>query len=302
MTTRKDTSQSIRVWDRRHAREIEEQVYGEAGVRFVYGNPLGRLLGDLLLARRWFSRVYGWMQSTSLSGRKVAPFIARYQIPMEEYEPGPFRTFNDFFVRRFRQGARPWVTDADVMPAFAEARYLAWTAIEDGQTFPVKGRDLSATALLGSDALAREFTGGPLLLARLCPVDYHRFHFPDDGQVVDSHRVHGAFHSVNPLALAARSDVLATNERHVTLLDTSQFGKLAYVEVGAMCVGRIVQSHTSPTFRRGDEKGYFLFGGSTVVVLGQPGAWVPDAELLDQTGRRRETLVRLGERVATRAR
>lgn len=299
MSDRTDSHPPIRVWDRSLGREVEEQVYGEGAVRFMYGTRLGRGLGELLLARRWFSRLYGWLQSTRWSGRKVAPFIERYAIPMDQYQPGPFRTFNEFFVRQFAAGARPWAEAPGVMPAFAEARYFAWDAIRDDQTFPVKGTDLSATALLGNPALAREFTGGPLLLARLCPVDYHRYHYPDDGRVRESYRAHGAFHSVNPVALAAKSDVLATNERHVTILDTAQFGTLAYIEVGAMCVGRIVQSHAGPAFKRGDEKGYFLFGGSTVIVLGQPGRWVPDADLLRETAQKRETLVRLGQPVAT---
>lgn len=298
-TSSKQQHPPILVWDRRLGREIEEQVYGEGGVRFMYVNPFGRGLGELLLSRRWFSQLYGWSQSTGWSGRKVTPFIERYGIPMDEYEPGPFRTFNEFFIRRFREGARPFVEATNVMPAFAEARYLAWTSIEDDQTFPVKGAHLSAAALLANDELARDFARGPLLLARLCPVDYHRFHYPDDGRVLESYRAHGAYHSVNPVALKAKSDVLATNERHVTILDTENFGKLAYVEVGAMCVGKIVQSHEGVTFRRGQEKGYFLFGGSTVVVLGQPGRWKPDAEILEQTARQRETLVRLGEAIAT---
>lgn len=111
----------IRVWDRALGREIEEQVYGEGGVRFMYENTVGRSLGKALFARRWFSQLYGWLQSTRWSGRKVAPFIERYVIPMAEYEPGPFPTFNDFFVRRFAEGARPWATEADQMPAFGTA-------------------------------------------------------------------------------------------------------------------------------------------------------------------------------------
>lgn len=295
------TASPILVWDRAQNREIEEQVYGEGGVKFMYVNPFGRGLGEVLLSRRWFSQAYGWLQSTKWSGRKVADFIEKYRIPMDEYEPGPFPTFNAFFVRKFREGARPWAREANVMAAFAEARYLAWTSIEDDQTFPVKGHHLSAAALLENDELARDFTGGPLLLARLCPVDYHRFHYPDDGRVLESYRAHGAYHSVNPVALKAKSDVLATNERHVTILETKNFGKLAYVEVGAMCVGKIVLTHTEGEFRRGEEKGYFLFGGSTVVVLGQRGVWKPDKTLLEQTARQRETLVRLGEPVATRS-
>ncbi len=147
----------IRVWDRELGREVEEQVYGEGGVRFMYGTSVGRGLGELLLSRRWFSKLYGWLQSTRWSGRKVTPFIARYGIPMDQYEPGPFQTFNDFFVRGFRSGARNWTAEPTEMPAFAEARYFAWSAITDDQTFPVKGRDLSAAALLAED---RRFDAG----------------------------------------------------------------------------------------------------------------------------------------------
>jgi phosphatidylserine decarboxylase len=149
--------------------------------------------------------------------------------------------------------------------------------------------------LLGRTDIARSFQGGSLLIARLCPLDYHRFHYPDDGRTWDSYRVHGALHSVNPLALKFRSDIFFTNERQISLLDTRNFGRIAYIEVGALCVGKIVQSHFQPEFKRGDEKGYFLFGASTVIVMGQAGAWKPAQDLLEQTAKKRETLVRLGE-------
>ena len=109
------------------------------------------------------------------------------------------------------------------------------------------------------------------MIARLCPVDYHRYHYPDAGRTLAHYPVHGKFHSVNPAALRYSDAIFATNERYVSILDTENFGKLAYIEVGAMMVGKIVQTHpTDQPFRRGDEKGYFLFGASTVIVLGQP--------------------------------
>ena len=110
----------------------------------------------------------------------------------------------------------------------------------------------------------------------------------------------GRFHSVNPLALEFRGDIFATNERQVSLLETKNFGKLAYVEVGAVCVGLIVQTHpTEGSFKRGEEKGYFLFGASTVIVLGEKGKWKPSSDILEQTALGRETLVRLGSEVAS---
>jgi phosphatidylserine decarboxylase len=167
------------------------------------------------------------------------------------------------------------------------------------QKVPVKGTALSAGALLENEKWSKVFEGGPLLLARLCPTDYHRFHFPDKGQIIETYSIHGKLHSVNPLALKYKQEIFITNERQVSILDTENFGKLAYIEVGALCVGRIVQTYgTRKHFYRGEEKGYFLFGGSTVIVLGEPGSWIPDHDLLRQTEQGRETLIRLGEQVA----
>jgi phosphatidylserine decarboxylase len=134
-------------------------------------------------------------------------------------------------------------------------------------------------------------------VARLCPVDYHRFHFPDDGRILDHYRIPGFYHSVNPLALKKKSDIFITNERHVTSLDTVNFGKLAYIEVGALCVGKIVQSFTDKVFKRGEEKGYFLFGASTVVLVGQKGLWSPSQDVLENTEKGLETYIKLGDQV-----
>jgi phosphatidylserine decarboxylase len=295
---------AIRYWDRAAGREETEQVYGEGAVRWLYESRVGRVLADGPLTAPWFSSLYGALQSSALSRRKIRPFIEAFRIPMQEYVDPGFGSFNDFFIRRFRPGARPFAPDPAVLAAPAEARYLAWERVSANDAFPVKGVHLSAEALLGGGDRARPFAGGPLLLARLCPTDYHRFHFPDGGRVLEHYRLGGRLHSVNPVALRYRGEILSTNERQVTLLETDGFGRLAYVEVGALCVGRIVQSAPlvpGTRFARGDEKGYFLFGGSTVVVLGEPGKWKPDADLLEQTARRMETLVRLGSPVARRA-
>ncbi len=138
-----------------------------------------------------------------------------------------------------------------------------------------------------------------MLIARLCPVDYHRFHYPDAGRVEKLYRIPGRFHSVNPVALQFKQDTFATNERVVSVLNTNYFGKLAYIEVGAICVGKIVQTHNiAEGFKRGQEKGYFLFGASTVVLMGEPGAWTPAADILENTQKKLETLVKLGDEVA----
>jgi phosphatidylserine decarboxylase len=295
----------ITYWNRRAGQLEQEMVYGEGALRWMYETTPGRTLGEGLLSRGWVSALYGALQDTGWSARKVAPFVSKFGIPMEEYEAKRFTSFNDFFIRRFRPGARPFTPHPRELAAFAEARYFAMERLDPAQRFPVKGIALSAAELLGDATLAAPFERGPAFIARLCPVDYHRFHFPDGGRITQSAHRAGPLHSVNPLALQFKPDILVTNERQVSILETDNFGRLAYVEVGATMVGKIVQSHASHAsttrFERGAEKGYFLFGGSTVVVLGEAGAWRPDDDLLEQSLQGRETLVRLGERIAARA-
>lgn len=292
-------SDSIRIWNRAQGKEETEIVYGDGAIKMLYGTSPGFALADSILSKRWISQVYGSVQSSPLSRAKIAPFIERYRIPMEEYEPGPFNTFNEFFIRKFKPGRRPFATEPDRMPAFAEARYVAYDNVTSNQVFPVKGIHLTPEGLLGSADRARDFQDGSLMIARLCPVDYHRYHYPDDGETRESFTVHGKYHSVNPLALKRSGEIFETNERRVSILETNNFGKLAYIEVGALCVGKIVQTHPEPgPFKRGQEKGYFLFGGSTVILLGQKGAWRPDEDLVARTSNKQETLVRLGEAIA----
>lgn len=292
----------IRVWDRAKAQWMEEKVYGGAFVERCYSTGAGRFLTDRLLASASLSRFYGALQSARFSSGKVPRFIRDFSIPMEEYEEKAFTSFNDFFIRKFRGAARPFAVDAR-LPAFAEGRYLAFEKVEDSLRFPLKGARVTATELLGNTEDSKAFEGGPLLIARLCPVDYHRFHFPDDGIVEKTYRVPGRFHSVNPVALKGIEGVFRINERQVTILSTQNFGRVAYIEVGALMVGRIVQSHPaaiagSGPFKRGEEKGYFLFGASTVILLGTPGSFVPDPDLVLRTKEETESFVRLGEGIS----
>ncbi len=300
----------IRVYDRKHRVVFEEKVFGESGMRLLYENPIGSLLESTLLCRPEFSRLYGWYQSSRLSARGIEDFISRFEIPMDEYEAGPFASFNDFFIRKLRPGSRPFEAEANRLSAPAEGRYLVFPSVTETTALPVKGATLNGPALLGIDSRRPApglagidlnlFRGGPGFIARLCPVDYHRFHFPDSGKVLARTRIHGPLHSVNPIALGVRGDLLFRNEREVTILETKNFGKLAYVEVGAICVGKMVQTFSeSRDFKRGEEKGYFLFGGSTVIVLGEPGRFRFDADLVEKSREGMECLVRLGEGIAT---
>ena len=296
-------SQSIVYVNRVTGKQEVEKVYGDALIRFAYQNAVGAWLTEHLLSKKWLSDLYGRLQDGPRSTAKIAGFVEQFGIQMDDFVDPGFKSFNEFFIRKFKEGKRPFESDPKRMAAPAEARYLAWESIQPDQLFPVKGKFLSANALLGGHPLASEFENGPLMIARLCPVDYHRFHFPDSGRLLEDFRLVGKYHSVNPIALQAQGDIFCTNERHVSILETENFGRLAYIEVGALCVGKIVQSYRGVAgdalaFERGDEKGYFLFGGSTVILLGQAGRWTPDTDLLEATSRGVETWLPLGQGIA----
>jgi len=276
-------------------------------VKFAYANPIGRLLGPVI-ASKMLSQLYGKSQDSLKSAKKVAPFLKNFNIQIDQYQKGSFkenpietsyRSFNEFFIREFQEGERTFTLKDGEMGAFAEARYFGHESMSDELNIPVKGSMLRAVDLIGDPELAKEFIGGPLMIARLCPVDYHRYHYPDHGKTLKAFTVPGDLHSVNPLALKYREDIFIKNERRVSILETEHFGKLAYIEVGATCVGKIVQSFDeSKPFKKGDEKGYFLFGGSTVVLCGEKGKWAPSDDILKNTEAGIETYIQLGDAVA----
>jgi len=300
----------IKYFNRMTGQNEIEKVYGDWFIKFLYTSFAGQKVGSLF-TNKYFSKTYGAFQDLPSSHKKVRPFIDKFNIPIEDYEPGTrpsldpkdsYRTFNEFFIRRFKMGKRNFVAEPNRMPAFAEARYVGFEAINEKDVYPVKGNFLKAKDLVGNDQVAKIFEGGPLLIARLCPVDYHRYHYPDNGKVLDNFRVPGAYDSVNPFALKYKNQIFIKNERHVSILQTENFGRLAYIEVGAICVGKIVQSHRwNKPFSRGEEKGYFLFGGSTVVLLGEKGAWKPSQDIINNTASGIETYLHLGSEVGVKA-
>lgn len=285
-----------------------ELVYGDDAIRFIYDNPFGKLLAPVV-ASKTISRLYGSYQDWPSSRHKVPSFVDQFNINLDLYKAGSidsehkqnsYKNFNEFFIREFENGKRSFISDANKMPAFCEARYFGHDEINDDVSIPVKGQLLKAKDLLANSKWSSSFANGPLLIARLCPVDYHRYHYPLAGTTLDSFPIKGQYHSVNPLALKAKPEIFIKNERRASILDTKTFGKLAFIEVGAAMVGKIVQSHDeSIPHKAGAEKGYFLFGGSTVILLGEKGRWSPSQDILTNTNNGIETYLELGEEVAT---
>ena len=301
-----EISSVIRYYHRTHQRVETEQVYGEAWLNWAYRTLPGRLLTRHLFSKQWVSRIFGVFEDSPLSRSKIDDFILKYRIDMEEFETTVYSNFNQFFIRKFKDGKRPFVSDTGTFCAGAEARYLVFESLKSKQTFPVKGIEIDLGILLQDAEIAKEFECGTLILARLCPVDYHRFHFPFEGNLIRHTRVSGEYHSVNPAAFEAEPKVFLKNERQVAILESPVFGKVAMIEVGALGVGKIVQSAYSPLdampvkFARGAEKGYFLFGGSTVIWLVQNGKLKLSRDLVENSARNLETWVPLGQALGER--
>ncbi len=296
----------IKYFNRESGEQEIERVYGENAVKWFYQSFLGKALAPVATSS-WFSKFYGSFQDKPNSTKKIDPFIEKFNIQMDEFLPhenrdesAPYQSFNEFFIRRFKEGKRSFVSDKNSLAAPCEARYFGYESITEETTIPVKGNFLKPESMIDHEKWGDTFKGGPLMIARLCPVDYHRFHYPDSGTTLDSYRRGNILHSVNPIALVEKPDIFLINERAVSILETENFGKIAYLEVGAICVGKIVQSHHDKEFNRGDEKGYFLFGGSTVVIIGEKGKWKPSQDILDYTAKGIETYIKLGTEIGTK--
>jgi phosphatidylserine decarboxylase len=287
---------SLPVFDRRSNKLFEEFMDDSTS---TYESRPHRSIVQWITSSPTVDSVIAAYQNTKFSARKIEPFIRKHKIDMSEFEPGPFASYAAFFERRFLPGKRAFPDRADEMGGFAEARYFGWETLKPDQRFPVKGSSLEAKTLLGSAARAEAFEGGPVILARLSPMDYHHLHYVDEGMTLETDRIGSKLWTVNKNALQNQPDILFRNERSIQILQTEHFGKLGMVEIGALTVGRIVQQHDiSKPFKRGDEKASFRFGGSAVALFGEPGKWLPSDDLLKHTEAGVETLVQLGELIA----
>jgi phosphatidylserine decarboxylase len=286
----------VRFANRRTGRIETEKIYGEKALRWTYETGLGRVALRLLVSRRFFSRWYGRRMSRPASRDLVEPFIRDYGLdPGEFAEPVEnFATFNDFFYRKLKPSARP-VDGSETSVVFpADGRHFVIPIIGEETRVFAKGQRLDLTGLLGDAASA--FAGGSLLVSRLCPVDYHRFHFPCAGTPGPVREFDGPLFSVSPVALRRNLSWLWENHRHLTMLETTVAGTVAILEIGATCVGSILQTYRPGVpVAKGDEKGYFAFGGSCVITVFQPGRVRFDGDLIAASGEGLETLALMGE-------
>lgn len=293
----------IQILDRASRKPETEKVYGKVYLEMLYGTGLfSRLISFVFLPI--FSRIsllsqfYGFLQKRPRSRRKVKRFIKKFQVDAGEFlEPADsFNSFNDFFIRKLKPSARPLAKGSAVAILPADARYLVYQEIDKADGFFVKERRFSLEHLLQSQTLAKKYDRGSMLIARLCPTDYHRFHFPCDCIPDLPRQIPGHLYSVNPIALKRYVNILAENKRVITVLHTRQFGTILYIEVGATYVGSIHETfQAGKGYAKGDEKGYFSFGGSSLVLLFEPNHIQFDQDLIDASESRMEVKGLMGQ-------
>lgn len=289
----------------RHTGRIEtEKVYGEGFLRWTYGNPLGRLALRAFVKRAAFSRWYGWRMNRPASRAKIAPFISRYGLDPDEFAEPPedFKTFNEFFFRKLKPEARPVDPGKEVAVFPADARHLGFADISKMDGIFVKGAVFDLAELLGDGSLAARYRTGSMVLSRLCPVDYHRFHFPVAGVADAPRMIDGWLYSVNPIALRRNIRIFTENRRALCRIRTPDFGEVLMLEIGATCVGGFEYTfRPGEPFAKGAEKGFFKFGGSSTITLFEPGAIRLDEDLLSHSRQRRELYAKVGEPMGRRA-
>ncbi len=286
----------------RYTGEIEaEEIYGEAWLRWAYETAPGRIGVEAVAKRAWFSRWYGWRMNSPKSRQSIADFIEKFALDSAEFAPAQsFSSFNDFFRRELKPEARPIDPNPDSAVFPADGRHLAVADLSQSEGFYVKGQKLSLAQLLGDSALAQAYQSGCAVFSRLCPVDYHRFHFCAAGTPAEPVLLDGVLYSVSPLALRRNIGYLGQNKRVLTALQTPRIGRVLVLEIGATNVGSIRQNFApGREIAKGAEKGWFEFGGSMVVTVFEPGRIRLAEDLAEQGAVNREIYAKMGDVMGT---
>ncbi len=284
----------IRICDR-NGQPIADSCAGQGKLlQWMYGSASGRMVLKVM-TKPLVSYLSGCVLNHPLSTLAIPFCICSMRIPMEEYVQQKYRSFNAFFTRQIKPEKRPIVSNEDVLISPCDAKLTVLPVTEDAR-FWIKGRDYSLSELLRCGKLAQRFRGGHCLIFRLTPDDFHHYCYPDDCRIGGHRRIEGELHTVNPIS-AEYVNVYHENTREITMLHTAHFGDILQIEVGAMMVGKIVNLPHGKDGKRGMEKGYFEFGGSTVMLILEPGQVQIDEQLIRNSEQGMETKVRYGERI-----
>ncbi len=307
----------ILVFDRAGRRVVEESISPviSMALRNMYQSKVGQALmqhGGLSKRLLGLSVKEGSYRDSAESAKEIEPFVESFrgqidvkdaELPLNEY-----KTFNEFFYRKLKPGSRPVASpeDPDVVVSAADCRLQVFSSVDEATRFWIKGRNFSIAGLLAdsdpSRPIASSYSGGTMAIFRLAPQDYHRYHCPVDGKIISITDVPGDLLTVNPIAVnSITCDVFTVNKRSIMMIESPSLGKVAFIAIGATLVGGITwTTEIGAEVKKGDELGYFSFGGSTCIILFENNLVQWDADLTANAQRSLETLVKVGERVGVR--
>jgi len=262
------------------------------GLYMVEGNRIKNILSSL-------THKQGKKYEDPESVKEIQHFIDFYKLDEEEMldKVSSFKNFNEFFYRKLKPIARPIAAKDDPRVAVspADCRLHVFESVATSIELWIKGRNFSLRSFLQNEQLADKFEGGSLVIARLAPQDYHRFHFPIGGVVSKPTHIDGTYYTVNPVAVNQHVDVYSENKRAVATIESKEFGTVCFIAIGATMVGSIhLTASPESVVAKGDEYGYFAFGGSTCVLLFEKGRIAFDEDLLVNSLKPLETLVKMG--------
>ncbi len=291
---------SIYYFDRKTKSLRKEIVPAEKWLKWLYHDPIGNIALEAVIKRKALSKVYGKYMDTPISAAKIKSFIELFEIDMSESVTQKFSTFNDFFTRKLKAEKRPIDKNEDSIVSPADGKLFAFDNISSNQHFYIKGYDFSLSDFLGNSRLADYYNSGSMIIIRLVPSDYHRFHFPVDGMPEKTHLIRGKYYSVSPISVRKKIKTFYRNKREYTIIKNNTLGDVVMAEVGATLVGSIIQTYSPFSFvHKGDEKGYFKFGGSSVILLFEKNSIVIDEDLLYYSKHSYETAILMGEKIAS---
>ena len=281
----------------RNGKLIECSDGQERVLKILYGNVFGRMLLKPLTAP-WLSRLAGTFLSTKASCVLIRPFIRNNHIDMTQFESVKYQSYNEFFSRKIKPEMRPIDQNSQHLISPCDSK-LTVMRITKNCRFRLKQTVYTVESLLKNQQLASEYEGGYAMIFRLTVDDYHRYGYIADGKKEKNVKIPGVLHTVNPIA-NDYYPIYKENSREYTILHTKEFGDLIVMEVGALLVGKIVNHHEEAPVKRGQEKGYFQFGGSTVVVLVKADVVQLDRDILENSRQGIETVVKFGEKIGKR--
>ncbi|MTK13637.1 MAG: phosphatidylserine decarboxylase [Clostridiaceae bacterium] len=293
----------VKYYNRKTKQYEIEKVAGDKYLQWTYSSPIGMKFLELLIKKKFFSKIYGSFCDSKRSVKKVHSFIKDFDINMthSEKSAAEFESFNDFFTRKLKKEARPIDTDINSLISPGDGRLLAYENIDLNKLVQVKGFTYSLGKLVNNPDISEKFSEGICLILRLCPTDYHRFHFIDDGVCEETIKITGDYYSVNPTALEQIPELFCRNKREWSIFHSKNFGDILHIEVGATCVGYIIQTYTPRVdIRKGDEKGYFKFGGSTTILFLEKNKVKIDKDIIEQSSKGYESRVLMGEKIGER--